>query len=356
VSRSWLDARLYLAVAALGALFCACSLVLNFEPGGQPCGPGDYCTPGYVCQNGRCRQAPPCPSGQVANPATGLCTPAGCGSVICAAGQSCVNDGGPMVPTCVGVSNPALLGYPCESDVTCGAGGMCLLSSVQNPGSGQPRGGICVRGCSAASVGASCGDPENTACQALAAPLDAGSVLLCLPPNRFTPCWSDADCGGRGLVCALFDHPSLGPVGMCDVPLTGGAVAGEHCAQTPVDGGLPLCGNGLCLASGAAPSCTLLCSDSSQCLDSYTCALVEVQSVGNVYRHVPGCIAAATACTPCSGSGTGSTCGSDAPHCDSECRTACSVNAGQVPSCPNGKICLLVDGAYSCSTSADGGC
>ncbi len=244
------------------------------------------------------------------------------------------------------------LGMACEVDSDCavgGAGRVCLKGSVPTS-SGFLRTGTCVEPC---GPGGTCSG--GATCRIFPLGLDAGMARLCATDGLLHACAGEADCHAQGLTCAVFDHPAIGPLSVCDGPLEDGGVAADTCVRGGAarDAGT-LCANGLCVPeiSGAAPPrCTEVCSQS--CGLGESCQLVEYGvAAGFPVRQIPMCIPALTACLDC-GAG-GQACGADAPRCTGldagrYCLAACtpgSADAGSSLECAPGFACqALAEGS-----------
>ncbi|HEY8210051.1 MAG TPA: hypothetical protein VIG99_21345 [Myxococcaceae bacterium] len=324
------------AVAATTALGFACSLFLHFDPEGQPCDAYGECLRGYTCVDGACHQVTDacggCREGERCR-GTG-CVEDTCLNRLCPVGQDCIIDS--QGTRCRTVAPPALL-HACAGDGDCEAGRLCLVGSV--PGeNGAPRTGVCVEPCDPSGGCAT----ADAGCHAFSFGLDAGPQGLCLPPIAVLECQSDAPCGSEGFICAVFGHPSLPPIGLCDAPLPGGAAAGAACSGVP--GPAPLCASGLCVPA-AGGTCGELCAGT--CASGATCAGAELEvPPGGPARHVPMCLSGLTHCGDCSAGPTA--CGPDAPHCTyygarQVCLSACAgPDAGIAPDCPVGTACAVL--------------
>jgi hypothetical protein len=336
--------RLILAtLAATG-----CTLLLNFDPEGQPCGPGSAClggygcTPQHICSKGF--DAGPsdacggCPAGQRCLPVSKQCVPNTCANKKCPVGYSCVSDGGSL--GCVGVA-AGQVGSSCSNTAQCISPLVCWLGPilVRQPALTQ-QAGSCVLPCSG-PTGTCAGDGGLT-CQAFPIGLDAGAAYLCLPPDLIWPCVNDAQCTDDGLTCTTYDEPSIGAGNVCDLPAPGGVSPASACS--PFDGG-PLCANGLCLPhlppAGPDARCGELC-DQGTCPAGQFCREVEVDLQDR--RFVPMCLSAASACTSCAAGSDAGPCGPDAPACSAldggiVCLADCA-DGGMV--CPPSTLCDAV--------------
>lgn len=341
------------ACALLLALFAAssgCSLLLDFDEAGLPCDATNACLEGFVCQAGRCVAAPDaqvgcpaCPMGFQCDPLSAQCVAQTCSQRACPAGERCIADGGPA--HCEPIMPPAS-GHPCTQDSECtgtdGGVRVCLLSAIQDPQTGALRGGICVEPCAGSE--STC-EEEGALCVPLPGAVADGGTFACLSQSTVTPCADDRRCASDGLVCTVFDHPSLSPTRLCDVPSSGGAVPGAACSATVSDAGAPpLCSNGLCgpqnPAPGAQPTCLSPCTG-SDCATG-VCAVTEF-ALGGVVRHLPLCVPQVTRCEPCDGAPEA--CGADSPRCSTLdggaiCLSACSPDAGAGPACPGDDTCV----------------
>ena len=330
------------ALAAATGLGLACSLFLHFGPEGQPCDGFDECLRGYSCVDGGCVQVQDacggCPAGQ-------RCRGAGCVDDICVnrlcpVGQSCEVDS--EGTRCRPIPPPALM-HGCGTDADCGPGRFCLVGTVPG-GSGAPRTGVCVEPCGAGGACATAG----ASCRTFLFGVDAGAQSLCLPPGAVLECQVDGPCLSEGFVCAVFGHPSIQPIGLCDAPLPGGAGVGAACATAP--GATPLCASGLCVPATGG-TCGQLCNGA--CPGGARCAAVELEvPPGGPARHVPMCLSSLTHCAECSAGSAA--CGPDAPHCTyygarQVCLSACAApDAGAPPDCPLGTTCASLPEGPRC--------
>ena len=273
------------AIAGTAAFGFACSLFLHFDPEGQPCDSYGECLHGYACMDGGCHRFTDacggCLEGQRCRGTA--CVEDTCVNRLCPVGQVCITDS--QGTRCRSVAPPALM-HACAGDGDCEPGRLCLVGTVLSK-SGAPRTGICVEACDPSGI-VPC-VTTSAACHAFFFGLDAGSQGLCLPPAAVLECQSDAPCASEGFVCAVFGHPSLSPIGLCDAPLPGGAAAGAACSGSPMPG--PLCASGLC-APASGGTCGVLCAGT--CAPANVCALAELEvPPGGPARHVPMCLARA---------------------------------------------------------------
>jgi hypothetical protein len=324
---------LQLAVLASACGF-ACSLFLHFEPEGQPCDGFGECLHGYACVDGGCLRVPDacggCPAGQRCRGAG--CIEDTCANRLCPVGQTCELDS--QGTRCRAIPPPALL-HGCASDADCETGRLCLIGSVPSAG-GAPRTGVCVEPC---APGGTCASSSAT-CRTFQFASDAGSRSLCLPTGAVLECQTDGPCLNEGFVCAVFGHPALDPIGLCDAPLPGGAAKGLSCGPTT------LCASGLCAGGTCGELCTGTCSGGAQCAS----AELEVPA-GGPARHVPMCLPALTHCASCS-AGT-SACGADAPHCTyygarQVCLSSCAAPDAGTQDCPVGTTCAVLPEGPRC--------
>lgn len=339
-----------LALAGAGA----CSLILNFDPEGQPCDGHGRCLPGYACQAGACKKVSVpndpcggCPLGQRCDRATVACVPDSCVLHRCPAGTACVEQSG--VTSCETVAPPAL-GSSCTDDASCGAGRVCWRTSVQSDlGGGALGPGVCVEPC---PVSGGC-LTTGAVCRTFAVPLRSTPVTACLPQNVLSACASDSACADDGLVCTIFDHPLLGAATLCDAPRATGAAVGEACAVTQGSAGDALCKNGLCVPRTFEPSqsprCSQVCNETS-CPSGQQCVLTEFQLLGAV-RQMPLCVASPALCGACPSGPVD--CAPDAPRCSTiagskRCLPACTGDAGPSSACPSGFACAAIDGGARC--------
>lgn len=353
-----MKARLPLALAVLAALSMACSLLVNFDPEGQPCGAQGDCLMGYGCVDKKCVQDAPdfrcdqCASGGCL-PGKNECLPNTCEYKVCPPAYYCDDQSGP--PTCKLI--PAgQLGAQCQSEADCTVTqeDVCLLGAIPSNTTGQLRGGICAERC---GLNDSC--PTDSTCRTFSMAKDAGVTKVCLTNRTVTECTNDEDCARGGLVCTVFDHPQLGALTACDKPLPVDARAeiGEACVSIrEVDGGGEFCGNGLCIpelppGTTRPATCGELCEQGS-CSSGEVCERVQYAVVPTSIRYVPMCIPAITRCAQCAANP--SVCGADAPTCtnlnsDFRCLGQCTPDAGVNELCPSGFTCGPVsDAGYRC--------
>lgn len=329
-----------ITVAIAAAVVAGCSLLLSFDPNGLPCDAQGKCLAGYACVNQRCIHSTAtnscggCGPGQRCRvgSTSSTCVPDTCAFRICPVGSSCVSDGG---TACVPVRSPGE-GQACATDNDCIAPKLCFKGLI-------PRGakfGTCLEPC----PGQICSTP-GTQCVTQRLALDAGTTSVCLSGGQPTPCRSDDDCAADGLVCAAFDHPTGGPLTLCDSPQPGASV-GEACGRT-ADGGS--CADGLCLpqvGSGAA-HCSTPCNETS-CVTGQ-CVLAEIAVVPGVTRLMPMCGAPAL-CTTCANQPW--VCGLDGPLCSplafqNACVTDCAADGG-IQCAPNYHCQILSSGDFRC--------
>lgn len=362
-TRRSLATSVLLAAATFAA--SACSLLLDFDQDGLPCDASNGCLEGFACVDGQCVAASErpegcgsCAAGFSCEPSSGECRPEGCDVRACAAGSRCTAaDAGPAF--CEPIASPSP-GHRCTQDADCadaGAERFCLLGAVQDPQTGALRNGICVEPC--AVPDAPCGDDAG-ACRPLSGVADAESGLVCVTAGMVTPCQDDQRCAPHGLLCTVFDHPSVGPTSLCDAPLSGGAAAGEACSVTVGDpSGFALCANGLCAPRPGTSTTQPLCL--SPCVEggcgAAVCAVSEF-ALSGVIRHLPLCVPQVTRCTPCGAEAPA--CGADAPRCSTldggaYCLSACSPDAGTGPLCPPEETCVQLPEGFRC-VPATGAC
>jgi hypothetical protein len=353
--------------AALALSSAGCSLLLNFDPEGQPCDNSGGCLKDYGCgADKRCHKgvdggSQACLPGERRSVVTGKCVPNTCQFRHCGVGSFCSDDAG--IPSCRDFVQPNL-GHVCVDDGQCaleGTNRVCYRGAVQiNNYGGALRTGACVETCDGTNACLTPGAVKKT--YALGA--DGGSSCLCVPEGVFTPCATNDGCRDDGLVCTVFDHPAIGPSTFCDSPGSGSEI-GQACVLNPAlsDGGSAgaLCKNGLCvpraLGEGEQGVCGELCdvrAGASTCTGGKPCALAEF-SVVSVIHHVPLCVSQPSRCANCTLDG--GTCAIDAPHCTSlqnelRCLSACSADAGAFAACPGSLVCALTDAGYRCTPPA----
>ncbi|MEN9798446.1 MAG: hypothetical protein RL653_2142 [Pseudomonadota bacterium] len=338
----------------------ACSLLISFDPDGQPCGLEEACSAGYSCVNGQCRLGGPpldpcsqCKPEERCNAAGTACEPRTCANTPCPLGEVCsAEDGG--IPVCVERQG---LGQACAVDSDCSTSTVrvCVIGQRARPlADGGVGYGVCLDRCILQD-----GCPLNTGqvCTQFRTGLDAGIGKVCLPSGLLTPCTSEADCTGlsQGFTCALFANQRTGLLQACDLAEVGGAPAGGACgaAASVADGGAVRCGSGSCVAAGDGGSvCAPACAEGT-CGRNTECRVVDLALSGVPVR--PALCVAPTECRPCTDNRS---CGADAPACAtltdggtqrSVCLLPCSpvVDGGAGP-CPAAHTCTDVGGALRC--------
>lgn len=282
--------RSALLVAVAAGVLGACSLLLTFNPDGQPCDAQGHCLTGYVCVDNVCHgidgglgacDPGGCDAGERCQPGTNSCVPDTCANRLCPVGTRCSETSGSTA--CVPQSAP-LLGSPCSADSQCDAGvgtRFCFVGAISGPGGAHT--GFCAEHC----AGSFCATPSTT-CATYSLGLDAGSVGLCLPDKLVTACSNDAPCQSEGFVCTVYDNPTLGPIGLCDEPNSFGAPNGQTCSN---NGGTP-CADGLCVVrttSSTATTCGELCTSTS-CDNGLRCLLVGYSAPDGASRKIPVCV------------------------------------------------------------------
>ena len=266
----------------------ACSLLLSFDPNGQPCDADHRCLTNYQCLNNVCVAVdggtagcnPACATGNRCLESTNTCVQDTCANRQCPVGSACASNGSGT--TCVPVTAPNL-GQPCTADTDCNVGvgaRFCFIASVLS-GGGSSRTGFCAERCTASSGCMTSG----ATCAPYLLGLDAGRADLCLPEKLVTPCTDDSTCRSEGFVCTVYGNATLGAISLCDAPYTPGARTGQSCGPASADGGTP-CANGLCIST-AAIACRVLCDGS--CDAGSTCSLVDFAAPGGT-RKIPACI------------------------------------------------------------------
>ncbi len=363
-----------LLIAPLCALVLgACTLLTEFSLEGVSCHPVENpCLDGFACVDGECKagvdagfDCSACPSGECL-PGTQECRVTSCEGRICAASYRCEFVGNE--PTCISIPE-GQLGQFCLVDADCRTGGeeahqnrVCMRGAVPLPTNGRLRTGVCVEPCGEEDTCTT----EGATCRAFGmtsgdeAP--AVETRVCLPPTTLTACANDTACSSAQLVCTVFDHRDIGPITVCDQPLTGGAATGTACAAAPDEG--PLCANGLCVPQGPADGqgafCGELCGEGVCTLG--TCRpvpfAIDALATGEpVVRYVPICVGEGTRCGECAAGP--SDCGADAPLCVAHsgaevCLGPCSLDADGPFQCPAGFTCRGSDGGGALCLPDDG--
>ncbi len=361
-----------LCVAALG-LGLACSLIVNFNPEGQPCNTqpgvaaclfdaGYYCDldggPPGVCRKGGAQTPDAGPCGTSCSPSQ-ICLanrrvcadPTTCQDVACPIGQTC----DPTRLTCSPLTSGDL-GAKCRLDTDCivGAGSICVAAAADYVADGGvlavQRDGFCSLLC---TTPAEC--PTGTTCVQVTSARHTTQVGLCLrqvqPPSTdpllVAPlqCGRETDCSDfPGVSCMLFDSPALpDAVSFCDWTVNNGAPAGSACSRTSTNP--PPSFNGVCLpdtrpGNGVASA---LCAADSDCPAGDSCVLAEYTTLQGtaLLRRVNACFGRAPSrCQPCL---KAAQCSADAPTCDADagvCLARCASSAPCVPDTCDGGCCL----------------
>jgi len=256
-------------------------------------GPGGMCCAGFTCR-----------SGNVCDPATGMCTACGdmgercCdGAAACSApslscdGTLCVSVTDPMFacgdidqPCCDAMGRPG--GMDCTGDLVCSPGGMCIRST-DTGGMGEPcsaRGGC--------EGGLVCDLPTSPP-SCVMTPGDCGrDMQMCCDTNmdmmpdacegsqecQFGTC---SMCRGPSLSCLLDGVPILGGGGCCNGSVCRPAPIVPRCcsgADSPCTNSTDCCGfmqcmDGMCTAGREGSFCT----DSNECGEGLTCQTFTCQ-------------------------------------------------------------------------------
>lgn len=366
-SRRWPARALALAALAPGVL-AACSLIVNFDPEGQPCS-STGCLSGYTCDKsggaepGVCTKGGssdagprppcggPCLGGQICLGGRDVCANvADCSTVACPVGEVCA----PATRICQRVPDRNI-GEPCNFDSECDVGGtFCAGSSAYDArpdGGFGPRRGFCTKFCAATCpLGSSCIQVTTSSHKAtvglcLVAEVQGATDPLLVAP---LPCAREVDCiDFPGLTCTVFDNPNLpDALTFCDHAVDGGVGRGEMCQRSAP----PLPMNGICLPDrpGESGKVGLVCAALSDCPTGETCQEVEYITRNNVVRRLDAC-AAPGAPSQCRSCATDRECGSDAPHCvtitagQPFCRIRCSTATAP---CDNNDCRAVADAGY----------
>lgn len=358
----------FLSLGALAATtLTACSLLLPFNPDGQPCDALGACEVGYGCvdENGArvCRlgadagvDCSRCPAGGCI-PGTNECLPNTCQYKICPANFECVEtEAGPACRTIP--TGADSLGFLCYDDTGCtpyGTSRRCMMGAIPTATDGTLRNGICVDTC---TIDNKCVNPAFS-CREFQLGPDAGVTRVCLPTNTITACNSNEACARASLVCTVFDHPELGPLTACDTAVPSGVGVGQSCVRTPPDAGTAtFCANGLCAPDPAEvpnqnSTCLEVCG-ANTCSGQY-CAPVQF-AVQDSIRYVPMCIPQISNCFSCEADPL--SCKPDAPHCTlyngaPRCLGECTPGVTQ-NQCPPSYKCAAVDaGTFRCVPESD---
>lgn len=352
-----------LGLVLLGAT--ACSLLISFDPDGQPCGLESACSAGYSCVNGQCRLGGPpldpcasCTPEERCNAAGTGCELRTCANTPCPFGEVCsAEDGG--TPVC-GVRQG--LGQACALDSDCGSTTrVCVVGqrarTLADGGTGY---GVCLDRCLTSDA---CPPNTGQVCTQFRSGLDAGIGKVCLPSGLLAACTSEAECTAlsQGFTCALFANPRTGLLQVCDLAEAGVALPGEACGPGAggADAGAVRCAGGACVAAGDGGSvCATACGEGT-CGRTTECRVVDLAISGVPVR--PALCVAPTECRPCTDNRS---CGADAPACtagldggaqQSVCLLPCGpvVDGGAGP-CPADHTCTDVGGALRCVPSGAG--
>ena len=317
-----------LAAALFGA---ACSLIVQFDPEGQPCGPADTCLTGYFCSAGKCTKSsgcagvvcntpPPCqhPDG-TCDPGSGKCVypPLAFNSVCtdsnqCTQGDHCDGDGGCVSNTARVCNTPP---EACRTDACNPTSGLCeyaLLALNERCEDGNP-----------CTVGETCG---------------AGNVCS----------------GGSARVCNAPPSACVQPTGLCDMfrgcvyqPRAGATTCEDGNTCTTGD----FCDAGTCVSGPSCPPplpcqagvCTNGSCNYTQAMDGTSCGLTAAARCcgGN-------CVDTSTNASNCGGCGIacglGFTCESVALSCVAPFNPAntsgrCTCDVAIANSCPRAQNC-----------------
>lgn len=346
--------RLPLVAAGLGLSLAACSLIVQFEPEGQACGPAGECLAGYTCVAGACTRGDagsgctgvvcnspgPCqePNG-TCNPSTGRCVypPRAANTQCsdndqCTQGERCDGDGGCAPLTVTRCDSPP---DRCRADAgTCNpATGACDYPIIP-AGSACDDGNPCTVGerCDAARTCAGgsarlCNQPPS-ACAALVGSCDPQRGCVYPPAAGVTSCSDNS-------ACTQGDY--------CDA---GSCVSGPSCPPP-----LP-CQVGTCQADGG---CTYaVAPDGTSCgaLASRRCCSGNCIDISSNPSHCGGCGIACTLGTTCESVAATNQC-TLAP---ANTTARCSCVAGPSNTCPLGQSCFSLTDGGRCSPTDAGHC
>ncbi len=339
------SSRSYLPVVA--AMFAtglaACSLLVEFDPAGKPCGNGGACLDGYVCDatntcvldDGNVTPPPDagttpacggrCTGKQVCLEKRNECVEPGCSTVACAAGEICVIQGDKPTCSVVAVNDP---GAQCFLDTECPADEFCLLSSVPHA-EASARKGFCTKECTA-DTDCNPSGVNTRACSEVGA-----QFRLCMrtaegspagaPRPSYIACQRDDDCADfPGRVCAVFDNnvsstkTLSGPVSLCDVGLETGLKPGEAC-QPKSEKAI----NGICIPGGDATKgyASQRCASDADCFKDSSCQQAQFElpesksqpeTTKFAVRRIDLCVSDSMRCGECE---SDDDCTPDAPKC-----------------------------------------
>lgn len=306
-------------------LLAGCSLLVRFDPEGQPCDASNGCLPGYACQEQLCRAVDA--GVDVCEPACtgtercvrGTCFQTACGTATCADGAVCL--GGRCSPTaCAGVecaSTDQCVAGTCEAK-RCGAvdcrpgeacrGGACVDVSCQ--GLTCPSGLRCTQGAcvSCALRETACTDGLDDDCDG---DVDcADSDCATQPCDDGDPCTVNERCTsgacprGQAKVCNAPPSSCLAALGTCEA------------------------GTGRCLYPSLADATLCGTTATQRCCSGVCVDLTQAAS------HCGGCgltCATGRTCVPLDQS----SCGNEPANTSGRC--ACGTSTD----CPNGQICTM---------------
>ena len=373
---------LSVALAALAG--AGCSLLVNFDPEGKPCGAGDVCRTGFTCSpEGTCVKSTATGDGGTVTPDAGTvtdecggkCTAAqkclktqkrcaeGCDALVCAAGAVCAKGSSACAP-----APDKSIGSRCLVDTECPAGlpasginpakpSFCLISSVNVDEAGGKRYGFCIQRC---DTDADCkATPSGVACFDLTGS-DSVPVKLCLRAldpaataaagnaAAVLPCRTDAECAERGGTCAVFDQKTTSlpeinaPMLLCDLPRVAGLPALAPCDPASGTSANGICPPGHKVSAAVPPVVSQPCRSDSDCPGRTCISNTEFAQPGFLPRLLDLCGAkeAPRSCVDDSARcGTDADCSPNLPHCfdakpgKKRCMAECAILAGKTFAC-----------------------
>jgi hypothetical protein len=343
-------AHIALAVAFSSA---ACSLIVQFDPDGQPCGPNSECLAGYACSSGRCHRLAtdggdlcagvtcttpgPCQEGNgVCDPPTGTCVyaakPLGrtCDDQdLCTQGEKCDGDGGCAPATRTRCDTPS---QRCQTDA-----GVCDATTGTCTYDLLPSGASCEDG-DPCTVGETCG--AGNFCS-------GGSARICnTPPNTCTQLTGTCD-SIRGCVYApragatCDDNNTCTQGDACDA---GTCVPGPSCPPPAACLAGTCQANGTCSYAPAADGVSCGANQSQRCCGG---ACVDISSSA---AHCGGCNIACKSGFACESVAVQTLC---SPFNPPNTSGRCTCDSTMVASCPNTQTCRAASPGLNRCTPPD---
>lgn len=329
--------RLFLLALTIGG--AGCSLLVQFDPEGQPCGPSSECLAGYACVDGGCTRGTgggdggtcspgscttpgPCESGPgTCELSTGRCqyVPKGLDEPCsdedqCTAGDRCDGSGRCVPVTTTRCTTPP---GPCFADAgTCSATSGACVYPLLPANAPCEDGNLCTVGevCSATGT---CG---------------GGTTRLCTsPPNTCTEpsgtCFPSTGCIYAPRANSTCDDRNACTVGdTCD----GGACISGRVCPPPAPCQVGTCADGGCTYVPAAEGSSCGAAASLRCCGG------NCVDISSTTQHCGGCGIACIAGYACESVAATTTCTGFTPANTSG---RCTCNNLAVGTCPTGQIC-----------------